>query len=200
MTSIRKRGAVYGVIGLMLCVAVYLNWSYFQTPEDLLAADQALEDSGAVYGAVTAVDSEQDTGDAAGDTAGDKADDSVQQTDAVSDYFAQARLSRQNARDEALTMLKETVADENADDDAKQAASEQITAIAGDMVKEERAESQIKAKGYADCVVYIAEDAVSVVVAPPDGGMKAADAATISEIVTTETGAPLDTIRITEAK
>ncbi len=196
MTSIRKRGAVYGVIGLMLCVAVYLNWSYFQTPEDLLAADQALEDSGTVYGAVTAVDSEQDTEERTDGTS----DDSAQQTDAVSDYFAQARLSRQNARDEALTMLRETVANEDAADDARQSASEQITVIAGDMVKEERAESQIKAKGYADCVVYIAEDAVSVVVAPPDGGMQAADAATISEIVATETGAPLDTIRITEAK
>ena len=36
MGTIRKRGAVYGVIGLMLCVAVYLNWSYFQSPEELM--------------------------------------------------------------------------------------------------------------------------------------------------------------------
>ena len=35
MISLRKRGAVYGVIGLMLCVAVYLDWSYFQTPDEL---------------------------------------------------------------------------------------------------------------------------------------------------------------------
>ena len=41
MISLRKRGAVYGVIGLMLCVAVYLNWSYFQTPDELTIADQA---------------------------------------------------------------------------------------------------------------------------------------------------------------
>ena len=48
MISLRKRGAVYGVIGLMLCVAVYLNWSYFQTPDELTIADQA-EASGSVY-------------------------------------------------------------------------------------------------------------------------------------------------------
>ena len=60
MVSIRKRGAVYGVIGLMLCVAVYLNWSYFQSPEELTIADQAMEEdaaAGSVYGEVTAVDS-----------------------------------------------------------------------------------------------------------------------------------------------
>ena len=40
MVKVRKRGAVYGVIGLMLCVAVYLNWSYVKTPDDLVVAGQ----------------------------------------------------------------------------------------------------------------------------------------------------------------
>ena len=66
MISLRKRGAVYGVIGLMLCVAVYLNWSYFQTPDELTIADQA-EASGSVYGAVTAVDNTETAADASSD-------------------------------------------------------------------------------------------------------------------------------------
>ena len=33
----QKRGAVYGVIALLLLrAAAYLNWSYVDTPEDLL--------------------------------------------------------------------------------------------------------------------------------------------------------------------
>ena len=36
MKKIKKRGAVYGVIALLLCAAAYLNWSYVDTPEDLL--------------------------------------------------------------------------------------------------------------------------------------------------------------------
>ena len=95
MVSIRKRGAVYGVIGLMLCVAVYLNWSYFQSPEELTIADQAMEEdaaAGSVYGEVTAVDS------------ADSKAGGTEKTE--SDHFAQARLSRQTARDEALTMLR----------------------------------------------------------------------------------------------
>ena len=40
MANVKKRGAVYGVIGLMLCVALYLNWSYVQSPDELLVAGQ----------------------------------------------------------------------------------------------------------------------------------------------------------------
>ena len=129
MISLRKRGAVYGVIGLMLCVAVYLNWSYFQTPDELTIADQA-EASGSVYGAVTAVDNT--------DTAADASSDGSAKKTQKTDYFAQARLSRETARDEALTMLRETVSDDSASEDAKKQASEKITQIAGNTVKEER--------------------------------------------------------------
>lgn len=47
MKKIKKRGAIYGVIALLLCVAVYLNWSYIDAPEDLLVAEQTdPEDAG----------------------------------------------------------------------------------------------------------------------------------------------------------
>ena len=36
MATGKKRGLVYGVIGVMLCAAIYLNWSYVQSPEELL--------------------------------------------------------------------------------------------------------------------------------------------------------------------
>ena len=200
MGTIRKRGAVYGVIGLMLCVAVYLNWSYFQSPEELTIANQAMEEdseaTGSVYGEVTAVDKE--TTDAAGSGETDSGDQAASGT--ANDYFAQARLSRQTARDEALSMLKETVASETATEDAKKEASAKITDIAGDMVKEERLESQIKAKGYEDAVVYISEDTISVVVAPPNKGLTSADAATISDLIVSETGADPSMIRLSEAK
>lgn len=188
MGTLRKRGAVYGVIGLMLCVAVYLNWSYFQSPEELAIADQAMEADGEVYGEVTAVDHE--TADAAG--SGEAADGD--------DYFAQARLSRQTARDEALAMLKETVESESATEDAKKEASEKITDIAGDMVREERLESQIRAKGFDDAVVYISDDTISIVVAPPENGLSSADAAMLSDLVVAETDADLSMIRLSEAK
>ena len=175
MVSLRKRGAVYGVIGLMLCVAVYLNWSYFQTPDELTIADQA-EASGSMYGAVTAVDNT--------DTAA-SSDDSAKKTQKT---------------DEALTMLRETVSDDSASEDAKKQASEKITQIAGNTVKEERLESQLKSKGYTDAVVYISEETISVIVSSPKGGLNASSTAAISDMVLSETGAQASMLRVSEAK
>ena len=85
MATGKKRGVVYGVIGLMLCVAVYLNWSYVQSPEELLVAGQAKTE---LDGA--SVMQEGSTGE--------------ESTEVVSgsDYFAQSRLAREQARDEAI--------------------------------------------------------------------------------------------------
>ncbi len=198
MVSLKRRGAVYGVIGLMLCVAVYLNWSYFQSPDTLTIADQAAaEATGSIYGAVTAVD-HTETADSEEQKNDEKTSESsdTKQTD----YFAQARLSRETARDEALTMLRETVSSDSASEDAKKQASEKITQIAGNTVKEERLESQLKSKGYADAVVYISDETISVIVSSPKGGLNASSTAAISDMVLSETGAQASMLRVSEAK
>lgn len=198
MVSLKRRGAVYGVIGLMLCVAVYLNWSYFQSPDTLTIADQAAaEATGSIYGAVTAVD-HTETDDSEEKRNNEKTAESADTKQ--TDYFAQARLSRETARDEALTMLRETVSSDSASEDAKKQASEKITQIAGNTVKEERLESQLKSKGYADAVVYISDETISVIVSSPKGGLNASSTAAISDMVLSETGAQASMLRVSEAK
>ena len=41
MKKIKKRGAVYGVVALLLSTAAYLNWSYVAPPADLLPRKEA---------------------------------------------------------------------------------------------------------------------------------------------------------------
>lgn len=198
MVSLKRRGAVYGVIGLMLCMAVYLNWSYFQSPDTLTIADQAAaEATGSIYGAVTAVDHTEtaDSEEKKNDEKTSESSDTKQ-----TDYFAQARLSRETARDEALTMLRETVSSDSASEDSKKQASEKITQIAGNTVKEERLESQLKSKGYTDAVVYISDETISVIVSSPKGGLNASSTAAISDMVLSETGAQASMLRVSEAK
>ncbi len=198
MVSLKRRGAVYGVIGLMLCVAVYLNWSYFQSPDTLTIADQAAaEATGSIYGAVTAVD-HTETADSEETKNNEKTSESANTKQ--TDYFAQARLSRETARDEALTMLRETVSSDSASEDSKKQASEKITQIAGNTVKEERLESQLKSKGYTDAVVYISDETISVIVSSPKGGLNASSTAAISDMVLSETGAQASMLRVSEAK
>lgn len=195
MKNMRKRGAVYGVIGLMLCLAVYLNWNYFQTPVELTVADEAVEsstsDKSESYGALTEVSAAQN--------GEQKEEAKTTAATAEEDYFAQARLTRQNARDAALAELKETVSGDNATEQARTEASEQISKLAANAVAEARIESLIQAKGYNEAVVYISDSAISVVVASPEGGLTSADTAKIADVVLSETGADAPKLRISEA-
>ena len=173
MKKIKKRGAVYGVIALLLCVAVYLNWSYVGAPDELLVAEQ------------TDPDSAETGADASGTAEGD--------------YFASSRLSREQARDEAVSTLRELSESEQADQTAKDEAAAQISALAEDSVAEANIESMIRAKGYEDAVVMIGDESVNVVVAPPEGGLQATDVTVIKDIVVSETGVTAGQIKIVEA-
>lgn len=175
MKKIKKRGAVYGVIALLLCAAVYLNWSYVDAPDELLVAGQTDADT---------------TGSDAGATAGT----------AGEDYFATSRLTREQARDEAVSTLRELSESEDADQAAKDEAAAQISALADDSVAEANIESLIRAKGYADAVVMIGDSSVNVVVAPPDGGLQATDVTVIKDIVVSETGMTAGQVKIVEAE
>lgn len=191
MISLRKRGAVYGVIGLMLCVAVYLNWSYFQTPDELTIADQA-EASGSVYGAVTAVDNTDTAADASSDGSAKKTRKPIisRRRDCRGRPHGMKR-SRCCGKPSLMTAHRRT---------PKKQASEKITQIAGNTVKEERLESQLKSKGYTDAVVYISEETISVIVSSPKGGLNASSTAAISDMVLSETGAQASMLRVSEAK
>lgn len=169
MKKISKKGAAYGVIALLLCAAVYLNRSYVEAPQELLAAEQA----------VSTGEEENGTGE--------------------QNYFATSRLSREKARDEAVSALRAVSESETAEPSAKQEADAKISVLAAQTVSEANAESMIRAKGYSDAVVMIGDGSVNVVVAPPEGGLKATDVTVIKDIVVAETGASVGQIKITEA-
>ena len=71
--------------------------------------------------------------------------------------------------------------------------------LAAYTVAESQIESLVTAKGYADCVVFMGAESVSVVVAPPEGGLTATDAARIKDIVISETDYTAEQIKIMEA-
>ncbi len=197
MKAIRKRGAVYGVIALMLCVAVYLNWSYIGTEDGMQASSQG-------NGQDTNVLAETDTSQGAKEEKEKGAEEKTtpqnqMETTESSDYFTDSRLSRQKARDEAISILKETTENSNASESDKQEANKQISALADNTVKEARIESLVKAKGYADCVVFINDSDVNVIVSKTDGKLEAADVSKIKDIILQETSVTAESIKIVEA-
>jgi len=88
--------------------------------------------------------------------------------------------------------------DENATEDVLNEASQTMQVLAAYTVAESQIESLVVAKGYADCVAFMGDDAISVVVSDPDG-LDAVDVARIKDIVVSETSYTPDQIRIMEA-
>ena len=96
-------------------------------------------------------------------------------------YFAQAVLDRQKARDEALEVLQIVVDNQEALAESKDTALQQMSQIADDMQKESNIESLIVSKGFEECVAVISEGKCNVVV--KSDGLLANQISQIKEIV-----------------
>ncbi len=183
-----KRSGVVAVVLLFVCVAVYLNWSYGQNE---LSATQSQNGSTKTLGEAELV----------GDRTVEHGENEIVTVSELPDesYFDTARLSRQESRDAALAMLQETVNDPNADATAVFAASEGIETMAADTMAETEIENLVMAKGYQDCVAYIGDNSVSVVVATSGEGLEAADVAKVTDIVMGQTSFAANQVKIIEA-
>lgn len=173
-----KKPAVAAAVLLLVCAAVYMNWRY---------TDNIQKNAGKTLGQTTLVSSQD----------GEKGQEPTA-APAEDDYFATARLSRKQARDNAISMLKEAESDENAQQSVLNEASQTLQVLAAYTVAESQIESLVVAKGYADCVAFMGDDAISVVVSDPDG-LDTVDVARIKDIVVSETSYTPDQIRIMEA-
>ena len=192
----KKKGAIYSVIALMLCVAVYLNWSYSKTESDTAAVAAGVETpvDSKLIGQSVLVDSTSPEG-AIGVL---EAQDSAASAAVAEDYFAEARLSRQRARDEAVSILNTTLESDSAEDEARAAAGMGIELLAANAQMESSIESLVKAKGYQDCVVFIGGDSIHVIVSKTEAGLAATDVAKIRDIVLGEATVSAEQIKIIE--
>ena len=193
-----KRNAIAAAIVLFVCGAVYLNWSYSQDT----AAGKNLGEAALVGSQNDPLLEKQKEGAAAEEgAAGEEGGQTEGGADAESGtYFSTARLNRQQARDNALSLLQEAAEDEKADQSSVDQANAAIQTMADYTMTEAQIENLITAKGYTDCVAFLGEDSISVVVSAMENGMTDADAARIGEIVMEQTGLKADQIKIIEAE
>lgn len=173
-----KKPAVAAAVLLLVCAAVYMNWRY---------TDNIQKNAGKTLGQTTLVSSQD----------GEKGQEPTA-APAEDDYFATARLSRKQARDNAISMLKDASVDENADQSVLNEASQTLQVLAAYTVAESQIENLVTAKGYADCVAFMGAESISVVVDDADG-LDAKDVARIVDIVVQETGYTPDQIKVMES-
>ena len=164
------KSAVVIVAVLLIGLAVYLNYRWFYDPIESLG-----------YG-----DNNMDAG---------QSDSEPTDSDATeNDYFSATALSRTQARDEAIDVLKLVTEDEEASAEAKAEAAAKISKIALDIQNETNIETLVKAKGFEECVAIIADDAASVIVKAES--LQANEAAQILAIVYETTGINPENISI----
>ena len=168
MKQLWKRNAVVGTILVFVCAAIFLNGKYAEK------VDKPTK----VLGQSELVSTDSDAAEVSANAEG-------------KDYFA-------SARDSALSLLKE--ASENQDVDAETAseAAKSIETLASYTLSEAQIENMVTAKGYEDCVVFMSEDGVSVVVSTGEEGLQTEDIARITDIVKQETGLSAESIKIME--
>ena len=185
-----KRNAVIATMAVLVCAAVGLNWK-FSGEEAVTRASQDAEAAGTkILGEATLVSGAEGTDE---ETGAPLDEDAVY---SGSDYFASARLTRQQARDNAISLLQEAAEQENADQSVANEASEGIQVLASYTLKEAQIENLVTAKGYQDCVAFMGEDGISIVVSTDDGELTAEDVAKITDIAKSETGYSASGIKI----
>ena len=180
-----RRNGVVAAVALFVCAAVYLNWSYEQDAQ-----------AGKTLGQSTLVGSE--TVDPL------LGQEGIAQTDAgnteANGYFSAARLNRQQARDSALSLLRDAASGEDADETVKTQVNDTIQTMADYTVTEAQIENLVLAKGYTDCVAFIGEESLSLAVAAPEGGLTEADTARLVDVVYQTSGYTADQIKIIEVE
>ncbi len=177
-----KKNLVATAVLIAVCGGIYVNWLYSESQAvadltDTLDANKLLASDSLVMGGEDSVNSGSNT---------------------ITDYFAAVRLSRQQARDSAVSLLQEAMSYT----DGAQAAqtSAQLEQIVQTALQEAQIESLVIAKGYADCVAYISESGISVAVASPEGGIKQTDVSVIADIILSQSEFSMNDIRVVEVQ
>lgn len=186
MNKRMKRNLMILTVVLFVSAAAYLNWNYAQSSANV----------GKILGESALVNGNENGSTLEGDDTGEEQEVFGTQKN---DYFDTARLNRQESRDNAVSLLQQAAADENADQNTINDANQQMQQIADNTVTESTIENLVMAKGYEDCVAFVNENSVSVVVSKTEKGLENSDIAKVTDIVMEETGLTADKIKIMEA-
>ena len=188
-----KRQLVLAALVVALGASVYLNWTFSNSTQ--LPATGALT-SGRELGETLQVNA---SGSNSGSSSSGSSAIQTGLTAGTTNYFSEAILARQKARDSAVELLEKVLDDSKQSDAAKQAAVSQAGIIAQNTLKETSIENLIKAKGYSDCVVSIENGDCSIVVKTNENSSQN-DALVIKDIASDQSGIPFDKIKIVETK
>ena len=172
---LRKRQIVLALLVACLGGAIYLNYAFESGGE---MYDIGTMETSKNYGESQWVDSPMET---------------VPQD---SEYFDEARLTRETTRGESVQTLKVMLSDAELSTAQQESLAEDAKKMAKVIETEGVIENLIKAKGFKDCMAYYDGETVSVVVKTE--GLEQTQVAQIKDIITQNADVQAESISIVE--
>lgn len=170
---IGKKQIVLAGMTLVLGIAIYVNYAVAASGNEIKSTKK-VENQSVNYGDAELVNADGES----------------------DDYFAQARIDRMTARDEAEETLKNIIGGGDSTDEEKAVAEEEAEAMTGLMESETKIETLVKAAGFEDCVCYLDGENANIIVKSGSEGLVASEAAQIKDILLSEVSVPAENIRI----
>ncbi len=172
MLVLKKKEIVAASLVVLIGVAGYLNWSYQDTVR--VTDGEAYIETGKKLGEAQYVSTDADAVED---------EEKTEKTSALDDteYFAKAKMEKEESRSKALDILNKTAENESFDEETRKNAQQKILDLAASTEKEAIIENIAGAKGYSDISVYVEGESVDIIV--KKDGFSQKDVVVLKEIV-----------------
>lgn len=206
MFVIKRNQVVVTALAVMIAAAGYLNFQDSRASQETKTALQLTEegDAAAVVSDYATLPDDVSSNDVTLDaitaevsnTTGDGAAVfvSADATQEGAQFFAEAKLDREQARAKQKDILSEMLNNENVSQSQKDKCGNSMLQLQERIEKETAAEAMIESKGFSQAYVRIDDETVDVVV--DKASLSDAEVAQIEDIVKRKTGFKADQIRI----
>ena len=193
-----KRQLTILTLILALGVAVYLNWEYAKTDSSFVLPTQSQAEEDALLANAQAEDApvmealpDKNYGEAQLVSVSENSSDQ---------YFETARLTRTKTRDEALDKLQQSLKATGLTEEEKAQLKDILSSTISNISLESDIENLVKAKGFADCVVFIDGENVDLAVKTGPEGLSKNEVAQLRDIILGKVQTSAQNISIVEVK
>ncbi len=194
---LKKNQLTILVLALMLVTAGYLNYNNnISTSKEVASiGDATLVSSNAIAEEnLVTNDSNIVTNSIEKENKIEDIKESIATSSSDADFFTSSRLEREKMYSEMLDSYQKVLNGDNISDKQKEAAQKQITKINDTKNSIMICENLIKTKGFNECLVYVNDESISVVIDKEE--LKKEDTAQIQSIIAREMNAKLENIHI----
>ena len=183
---------------LALGVAVYLNWEYAKTDSPFALPTQTQAEDDALLANAQAEDTP--VMEALPDKNYGEAQLVSVSEDSSDQYFETARLTRTKTRDEALDKLQQSLKATGLTEEEKAQLKDTLSSTISNISLESDIENLVKAKGFADCVVFVDGEKVDLAVKTGAEGLSKNEVAQLRDIILGKVQTSAQNISIVEVK